>query len=139
MNTFLIGTLAEPSAQEYADLVSSAPMYVSPSPVIYLTGPSEDVPEPPEGLVDLKVLTHRIVFNPSTDRSEMLVYLTPFPSTSFVPYFRMAVNPMLSKLTRFWTNSVGNSLNGRTLTIQVHKSDNPKLLAEFNPAYDDLT
>jgi hypothetical protein len=52
---------------------------------------------------------------------------------AFMPYFRIVMNPMNSKLTRFWSNSVGNSLNGREIMMQLQAASSDILTQEFNP------
>jgi hypothetical protein len=152
--TFVVGLLSSPFDSQYEQMIQSAPMFLSSKPVFYFSEPLDNpsqAPSLPTGSVPVVVRTHRIAFNSNTGNSELIAFVTPSPSypdlfrdlavntSSFMPYFRVSVDPMVSKLTRFWNNSLGNSLNGRELMVQLQVASSETLAREFNPdALDTL-
>ena len=143
----VVGVLGAPSDAQYRKMIQSAPMFISPQPVFYFSEPMDSpsqAPSLPSESVPVIVRTHRIAFNSNTGTSELIAFVTPSPrypdlfrdlavnTSTFMPYFRVSVDPMVSKVTRFWNNSLGNSLNGMELMVQLQVASSDVLAREFN-------
>jgi len=144
---FLIGVPTPNTISILTDMSSPQLVPFSTSPIVFLSPPRDraDTVQLPTTEVPFTVHGHVFAYNQVAGRSEFCVFLRVHDQfsgmfsdldvdlNSFVPYTRLAVDPMRTKTVKNWCNNIGNNLHGKTLTFTVQTSDAPVLLSEFNP------
>lgn len=143
---FVVGVPTEETMSFLTEVTSPQMIHLNCSPIVYLSPPRDraDTVQLPTTEVVFTVQGHVFSYNPSTGRNEFCLIMdihedfrTLFSDLDldlqhFVPYARLGLDPMRTKASRFWCNSVGNNLQGKTLTFTVTTSEAPILKAEFN-------
>lgn len=148
---FLVGVPTAETSNYLREMSSPQIIPLNTSPIAFLSAPREkaDTVQLPDTDVPFTVIGHLFSYNPVDKKPEFsmvlevsLEFQTMFSDldidlTSFVPYARLAVDPMRTKASRFWCNSIGNALKGKILTFNVTTSDSPILKEQFNPMLFD--
>lgn len=116
-------------ADYYRDLTGSAPIEIDLDPLVFV---SHDSVMPSFTRVHASVATYRYLYNVNTRVSEAVVFLQNFLTeggdyvtqsvnldVESLPHFVFCEDPMRSKLTRFWANSVLSTVSGLDLVLDL--------------------
>lgn len=146
--SFLISVPSKATQDDLTLRAQAAPIQINTSPILFLSAPVDREHDTadldPAYQLTVVPTSHGFVFNPNTHRTEFLVFVD-IPDMSilshldvdiinFRPYFCLAIDPMRTRMIRFWCKNFGDSLVGNELAFTVPQfMANPVLSENYNP------